>query len=111
MAEPVYPADADGDALRRIQADGSDMSKPMDIDFAVAVPSEEAGNQVAHQVTSRGYRASVERDSSGGWTCYCTRSMVPAYDALMAAQRELDEISAPVEGYSDGWGSFGNGPQ
>ena len=29
-----FPNDADGDALRRI-AERSDMSKPMDIDFAV----------------------------------------------------------------------------
>jgi hypothetical protein len=32
-----FPNDADGDALRRV-AERSDMSKPMDIDFAVDVP-------------------------------------------------------------------------
>ena len=34
-----YPNDGDGDALRRV-AERSDMSKPMDIDFALDVPSK-----------------------------------------------------------------------
>lgn len=38
----TYPNDADGDALRRVAGAGSDMSKPMDIDFAVAAPDEDA---------------------------------------------------------------------
>ena len=34
----AYPDDADGDALRRIASTGADMSRPMQIDFFVAVP-------------------------------------------------------------------------
>ncbi len=40
-----FPDDADGDALRRV-AERSDMSKPMDIDFAVDVPSKRSGEEV-----------------------------------------------------------------
>jgi regulator of ribonuclease activity B len=42
-----YPNDSDGDALRRVVNDGSDMSKPMFIDFQVAVPDEAAANVLA----------------------------------------------------------------
>jgi Regulator of ribonuclease activity B len=42
-----YPNDSDGDALRRVVNDGSDMSKPMFIDFQVAVPDEAAANALA----------------------------------------------------------------
>lgn len=40
-----FPNDAAGDALRRV-AERSDMSKPMDIDFAVDVPSKRSGQDV-----------------------------------------------------------------
>jgi hypothetical protein len=34
--------------------------------------------------------------------------MVPAYDAIIAAQAELNRIAQPLGAYVDGWGSFGN---
>ena len=86
-----YPDDADGDALRRVERDGSDMTRPMEIDFAVAVPNEAAGLAVAKLAEGIGYRPSVARDEeSGAWTCYCTRTMVPTHAALVDAQAERD---------------------
>lgn len=103
-----YPDDADGDALRRV-ALRSDMSLPMSIDFAVDVPSEAAGHAVARAATARGYSASVEcNDATERWTCYCVKRMVATYDAVIAVQAELDELSAPLGGRSDGWGTLGN---
>ncbi len=116
--EPDYPKDADGDALRRVIALGADMSKPMDIDFAVAVPTREAGEHVAEEAERRGFRVNLVADAdeeepeATSWSCYCTKSMVPDYDALLAVQHELDEIAKPCGGWSDGWGTFGNaGPK
>jgi hypothetical protein len=104
-----YPNDADGDALRRVAHDGNDMTRPMAIDFAVAVPDEVSGLAVAKVVREHGYQPSVSRDhESGGWTCYCTRSMVPTHAALIEAQAELDRLAKPVGGGSDGWGTRGN---
>ena len=103
-----FPNDADGDALRRV-AQRSDMSKPMDIDFAVEVPDQARGEKMAELSAQRGYVAAVECDAAGlSWTCYCTKRMVPAYEAVIAAQKELDELSAPLGGHSDGWGTAGN---
>jgi Regulator of ribonuclease activity B len=104
-----YPNDADGDALRRVARDGSDMTRPMDVDFAVAVPDEMSGLEVAKLAQGLGYRPDVVRDDeSGSWTCCCTRSMVLTYAAVIAAQAELDRVAGPVGGASDGWGTFGN---
>jgi hypothetical protein len=104
-----YPDDADGDALRRLAEDGSDLSQPMDVDFAVAVPDEKAGHALARLAASRGYRPELSQDEeTGEWTCSCTRSMAASYEALIAAQAELDVLAGPLGGYADGWGSFGN---
>ncbi len=101
-----YPDDADGDALRRVAQD-ADMSKPMEIDFFVEVPSETAGHEVSKLATARGYKTALRCDD-GKWTCDCSKTMLATYDAVCGSQRELDELSAPFGGRSDGWGSFGN---
>lgn len=104
-----YPNDADGDALKRVADGGSDMSKPMDIDFTVAVPSEAIGRQLAVVAERCGYRPRLDQDEEdGSWSVYCTRKMLASYQGIAAAQAELDELSRPLGGYSDGWGTFGN---
>ena len=146
-----YPDDATGEALRGIAADGSDMTKPMSIDFSVSAPNEQAARAIAAAATARGYTVDVSpdedeededeedeeeedeeeeeeededgesegdddaEDASGAseadeitWTCNCQRRKVATYDAIVAVQAELDALSEPHGGYSDGWGSFGN---
>jgi len=112
-----YPNDADGDALRRVASDGSDMSKPMEIDFVVSAPSEDAANAIAYVAQARGFRTKVCRDADEEdedivttWSCYCTRTMVATYRGVIRVQAELDAISRPLGGHADGWGTFGNAP-
>ena len=116
MTGTQYPRDADGDALRRLVAGGSDLSKTMDVDFAIAVPNAAAGEAVASKALGLGYKTDVVfdpgelgvEDDPPSWTCYCTRAMVPTYEAIVEAQAVLGELSRPHDGYPDGWGSFGN---
>ena len=118
MTFSVYPADADGDALRRVAGDGSDMSQPMDIDFSVAAPIQEIAEAVASRALELGYRVQIsfddsERDLDGdaplpAWSCYCTKTMLATYDGVVAAQRELNDVVAPLGAWCDGWGTFGN---
>ena len=105
----IYPNDADGDALRRVAA-RSDMSRPMSIDFMVAVPDESAGRAVAEGARVAGFETTLECDEdSRSWTCYCTRTMLATYEGIIAAQSELDLLARSVGGYADGWGTSGNG--
>jgi len=109
-----YPDNADGDALRRVLAGGSDMAKQMEIDFAVAAPDEAAGRRIADEAGRLGYRvrlvpdADPEEPDATSWSCYCSKTMVPDYEAILAVQRELDDLATPFGGWSDGWGTFGN---
>src|SRR5262249_3433177 len=87
-----YRDDADGDALRRVALQ-ADMSKAMDVDFMVDVPSEAAGIEVARLAAARGYKTKVHQNTeTPRWTCYCTRSMLVTYETVIAAQKELDEM-------------------
>ena len=105
-----YPDDADGDALRRLAGDGSDMSKPMSIDFQVAVPDLESADRLAEAVAKLGYRVAVY-ESPGcrlPWTTECSTRMLATYAGVIAIQAELEELSRQFGGFPDGWGSFGN---
>jgi hypothetical protein len=103
------PNDSDGDALRSLISDGSDLAKPMSIDFAVAVPDANAGNSVAAAARPLGFQTDVYHNiETDSWTCYCTKTMIPGYEDIVAIQGQLDDLSRPFGGKSDGWGSFGN---
>src|SRR5690242_4067104 len=106
------PNDADGAALRRLAEDGSDMSKPMFINFHVAVPDEAAAKGLAEVAYKLGYRVSIydSPERSLPWTCECSTRMLATYEGVLAVQDELAELSKRFGGHPDGWGTFGNGP-
>jgi regulator of RNase E activity RraB len=112
--DDAYPNDADGDALRRVSASGSNMSEPMDVDFQIAAPDEESAVSVAKEAAKLGYGTKVYMDTEEceegdyAWTCECTKSIVLTYDAVTEIQSHLDEIAGRFDACVDGWGTFGN---
>ena len=97
---------------RRLAAIGSDMTRPMDIDFHVAAVDKASADAIARAAQELGYRTSVSKDhNSARWTCTCMREMVATHETVIGVQRELDDLSRPLGGYIDGWGTYGNGPQ
>ncbi|MHB1158418.1 MAG: ribonuclease E inhibitor RraB [Phycisphaerales bacterium] len=110
--EQNFPNDADGDALRRLARDGSDLSKPMYIDFQVAVPDEASANGLAQAAKKLGYQVAISESPQCRlpWTCECSTRMIATHIGVCAIQGELAELAKPFGGYPDGWGSFGNVP-
>ncbi len=103
--------DATADSLKRYSDTGSDLTRPMKMDYFVSVPTESAGESVATRAGALGFKTKVEPDSIGPkWTCYCTKTMVPEYKAVVAIERQLDALGREFGGSSDGFGSFGNAP-
>ena len=102
-----FPDDDDGDELRRIAEAGSDMSRAMPVDFTVVFDDRVRAEAFAGLVTSLGYQSVVEPEDDG-WCCTCTREMVAAHEAIVAAQDSLAAAAEKFEGILDGWGSFGN---
>jgi len=103
------PNDATGKALRLIAKNGSDLTKPLEMDFFVAAPSEEAGVSIALKAGELGFTTSVELDDEDQeWTCYCTMVLVPDYSEVVKIEQQLDSIAKEYGGYADGFGTFGN---
>ena len=96
--------------MRRVIEDGSDLEKPMNIDFMIACPDVPSAERIAPLAAAAGYAVSISVDEEDeSVTCYCARMMLLDYDALMASQGELDAIGQQYGGFIDGWGTFGNG--
>jgi hypothetical protein len=105
----ALPDDATGDALKRLADHGSDLARPMEMDFFVAVPSEASGHAVAAEVRDHGFTTSVEQDAeTGNWTCYCMKTIMPSHAEVVQIEKRLDELARPHGGHADGFGSFGN---
>ena len=103
----IFPDDADGHALRAL-AIRTDITKPMEIDFVVIAPNEGTAKLIAMRVIEFGYVSAVGYDEeSAEWVCYCSKLMIPTYEAIVDAQEELGKISRELDGYTDGWGTFG----
>ena len=98
------------DALKRLQEHGSDLSKPMVIDFFVAAASPEQCQLIAEEASKHGFAISIEADDeSTNWTCYCSMEMVPDVRRVMQTEELLDTIAGRHGGNACGFGSFGNG--
>jgi hypothetical protein len=114
----TYPDDADGSVLTDLAAHGVDMTKPLQIEFAVAAPDEDAATAIADALSKAGYDGHAEFDEgepdadedddddefSPSWTVYASVTMVPEYDEIIRIQEELDRLAEPFDGYIDGWG-------
>jgi hypothetical protein len=106
---PDPHGDATRAALERIAQDGSDLSQPLEMDFFVAVPDERTGRIAAARANGLGFGTSVEQDEeTGGWTCYCSKVLVPTYEVVVAIELQLESIGRDIGGYVDGFGTFGN---
>ena len=104
-----YPDDADGDALQRLADEGSDMSRPMTIDFVVSISDMSKARSIAQLVAEHGYQTDIHLDDEGGSIdIYCTKRMVATYDGVVACQTELTQLCKPFGVVCDSWGTYGN---
>lgn len=117
---PEFPDDEDGAVLAELAVQGIDLSKPLPIEYAVAVPSEESANSTAEALTKAGYEVEIDYDEGEpdeedeideedddfgpSWSVYANVTMVPKYDEIIRIQAELDQLARPFGGYADGWG-------
>jgi hypothetical protein len=95
-------------ALRRFQEDGSDLGRPMTIDFYVLVPDEAVAHVALVRTAAMGFSSRVEVDEAGAWTCCCTVTIVPGAERVIALERLLDRLARELGGRADGFGSLGN---
>lgn len=105
----IYPEDANGIVLRRIAAQGKDLTKARNIDFTVIFAQGRSAEQFAEHFHELGYAVSVEEtepERDFPWNVIVVKHMVPTYEGITDFENELQSVADRWEGHNDGWGFF-----
>lgn len=105
----IYPNDDNGDVLRRMEAEGDNLSLPRNIDFTVVFPDESAAERFAGHFREQGYAASVEFAETVKelpWDVIVVKYMEPSHQGIGDFETALQEVADTLGGRNDGWGCF-----
>jgi hypothetical protein len=109
----TYPNDANGDALRRMEADRDDLTRPRNIDFTVVFADVTSAERFADYFRALGHEVSVgntETDKDFLWDVVVVQHMVPSYDGVANFEKLLQSVADGLGGHNDGWGCFSERP-
>lgn len=104
-----FPDDENGDTLRRMRANGDDLTVSRLVDFSLLFEDEAHARKFCARVASDERRCACARlddEFGGAWDVTVSRDMVPTHRAITEMEAFLAETAAPLGGESDGWGCF-----
>jgi hypothetical protein len=105
----IYPDDDNGNVLRRMAAQGKDLTKTRNIDFAVVFANPSSAQQFAQHFREQGYVVSVEdteTEEDFRWDVIVVKHMVPTYEGITDFENLLQSVADSWGGHNDGWGFF-----
>jgi hypothetical protein len=105
----IYPADANGDVLRRMEAQGDDLNRPRNIDFTVVFADVTSAEQFAEHFRRLGHDVSVEANEINQdfpWDVVVVQYMVPSHYGITDFEKLLQSVADGWGGHNDGWGCF-----
>jgi Regulator of ribonuclease activity B len=105
----IHPNDDTGDALRRLEADGDDLTRARNIDFTVVFPDELNAERFAEYFRERGHVVSVERsevEEGPSWDVTVVNKMAPSHAGIADFENILQEVADTLDGKNDDWGCF-----
>ena len=105
----IYPNDDNGDVLRRMEAQGDDLTKPRNIDFSVVFADGNSAEQFAQHFRALGHGVSVKltkTDPDLPWDVVVVQHMAPSYEGISDFENLLQSVADGWGGHNDGWGCF-----
>jgi hypothetical protein len=104
----VLDEEATRAALAAYQEEGSDLARPMVLDFFLVLPDEAVAHVAELRTAPMGFVSRVLQDDEGQWLCVCSVELVPELARVIAVEKLLDRLAHELGGHADGFGSFGN---
>jgi hypothetical protein len=105
----IYPDDDNGDVLRRLEANGDDLTRSRDVEFTVVFPDQISGEGFASHFRALGYKTSVELSETVEafpWDVVVVKHMALSHKEVVEFENLLQRVADPFGGQNDGWGSF-----
>lgn len=103
----AFPNDENGDVLRRMEAEGDDLTRPRNIDFAVVFGNEASAEKFAEHFRKLGHEVSVANvgtDQDLPWDVTVVQHMVPSHEGIADFECLLQSVADQLGGRNDGWG-------
>jgi galactose mutarotase-like enzyme len=105
MSEQEFPADENGDVLRRMHEAGDDLTQSRVIDFCFIFNGRERALAFAAVVDDKNEEVCIsysqERDC---WQVIVKHQLIPAHDTITELESVLTSKALAVGGKADGWG-------
>jgi Regulator of ribonuclease activity B len=99
--------DWDARLIERLRAAGTDPFQPHEVDFFMAMPSQEAGHTVATILEAEGYRVDVKPapDNPGDhpFSLHFTKSMRLSVPGMRELTSRFQTLAKEHGGHYDGW--------
>lgn len=97
--------DKDELVIRALTNNGSDITKPHDIDFNFDFSSLEQAASIARAIDAEGYIVKMYENDDGTLTIEAKKSVVPSVENMQAITRRFEELTEKYGGHYDGWGT------
>jgi len=105
----THPDDENGDVLRRLEAQGDDLTCSRDIDFTVVFPHQGSAEQFAKHFRTLGHAVSIKfSEVAAGfpWDVVVVKKMTPSHKEIGDFENTLHNVAESLGGRNDGWGCF-----
>ena len=93
--------------IRRMEAQGDNLSRHRNLDFTVVFPEENAAERFAEHFREQGNAVSVEFAETVKelpWDVVVVKHMTPTHQGIADFENKLQEAAATLGGRNDGWG-------
>jgi hypothetical protein len=99
--------DWDESLIERLRKSGSDPFQPHDVDFFMAMPSEDAGQAVAAILQAEGYQvdlhAAPDNPADTPFSLHATKSLRLSVPGMQELTVHFKELAKAHGGHYDGW--------
>jgi predicted negative regulator of RcsB-dependent stress response len=96
----------DAQLIDQLRKRGSDPFKPHDVDFFLAFPTQQSAEELATQLRTEGFDATVVDEPASGdlrWSLHAHKSMQLTVPDMQELSRRLSEAATLKQGRYDGW--------
>ena len=112
MDQPKFPADENGQVLRRMFEDGDDLTRPRNVDFCFVFPDRKRALDFIRSVNDRDLENCLSfYEEKNSWQVIVKRYMVPDHGGITGMELALTKKAEIYGGTADGWGCMRLAPK
>jgi regulator of RNase E activity RraB len=106
VAQPVA-LEQDARVVEVLQKNGSDFSKPHQVDYFYVLPSESSAKELAAELGSMGptVKKISKLPDGKGWEIYAQQSQLVNIEIMQNTTTTFAKLAKKFGGYYDGWGA------